>query len=218
MALRGNATPMSTLSPAVADIIRQYAPTAATVLGNVLLPGAGGMIAGGLAKVAVDQLTPKGKVAVDVIGDKLGITKPTLERINAVVNASLEARPDAMFKEEVTKRLEQADGIVALRLAEMAHVEEMAKLDNADVADARVAYRAHRELTPPIISYILIIALIMYYAAGYLIEAPAANREFLAGGGKVLETLATAAVFFWVGSSRSSQRNGDALRGELAKR
>lgn len=123
------------LSPSVAETLRQYAPAAAAILGNLVAPGIGGVVAGGLAKVAADALSPKAEMAVEVLGSKLGVSKPTIERINSVVLDALETRPT-----DLERALQDADRVISVRLAEMAHAEEMGRIDNANVADARATF------------------------------------------------------------------------------
>lgn len=211
----------STFSPAVAKILRDYAPTAAAVLGNIVAPGAGGIIAGGLAKVAVEVLTPKAEMAVQEIGRKLGVDRPTIERINSVILDTVNGKPGAQAPTDLEADLREADQTIALRLAQMAHEEEMARLDHANTANARLHFAG--KLDWGMVGTGTATYLMGAFTLAAIMLGWVDLRDPLVAGvvgivvGHVMTWVGNQHSFYF-GSSSGSKRNGDAVRAVATER
>ncbi len=184
------------LPPKVLSAIKQWAPFVGTAL--AVVPG------GQIPAAAINIIAS----AIDVKPDE----KPeiTIQRIGTKVLDVMDGKDPSMSPQMLETKLASVDPDV-FRI-QMEERVEVAKIDLQNTLNARAMQITTSSRMPAAVTLILLLATIAYYAAAYFVVIPPENTRLIDGGGKVLETLTTAAVFFWVGSSIGSKRNADAVR------
>lgn len=142
-------------------------------------------LAGAAPALGAALAGPAGGVVGAVIADKLGVAATP-----AAVARQIEADPDAM--------------------ARLAEVEaDLAKAAMADTQDARQAHKGH--WLPPALTLGLVAAVAALTAALFFLNIPAENRDMLNFALGNFFGWASAAIAYWIGSSRGSAEKQDIL-------
>lgn len=198
----------------VMAVIRAAAPTVGGILGSAIpIPGVGTALGAAAANLAVDAL-----------GRALGV-EPKPEAINAriekdlaVINAN---GSGALVKQaDLNLALHRADDIAIAKINANLQVAQM-QADNADRANARDHFANKRDWGQIATgaSNVIMVGFTLWSVLTGLVDL----KDPLVTGfigiviGHVFGWYGGQNNFFY-GSSKGSQRNGDALRNELAKR
>lgn len=150
---------------------------------------------------------PLAGIAVSALGNALGMSDATQEKVTAVLQSG------QMTSDQIAS-VKQAE--LALKQHESDNGFKFAELDVRDRESARAMQTANKSLTPEILSWIIVVG--FFALNGWLIYDgnPSALSEVILG--RIQGTVDTAfgiVLAFWLGSSRASQSK-DATISDLA--
>lgn len=154
-----------------------------------------------LLKVFVDDKTGEvAKKAADVVRTIGGSSDPNEAHL------AITSDPEKLM----AMKVQLADLALRWEEARLRGVIDMARADDADRAGARAAQAAAAERGSPLAWGAAVTSLVVlgaFVSSGYFLATrpvPEGSFQLVVGYFETIKTLATAAVFYWVGSSRGS--------------
>jgi hypothetical protein len=163
----------------IQTILKQVAPTVATAL-----------------------LGPLGGVAIGAIGNVLGVSEPTQEKIAAAIQQGQMTPEQVTALKELELKFKADEAERGFRYAELAY---------KDTADARSLAASTHAITPAILTWVVVVLCLGLEGSMIFGFTPKGLDDIVLG--RVMGTLDSALMLvlgFWFGSSHGSQ-NKDAL-------
>ena len=161
------------------SLIKQVAPTVATAL-----------------------LGPMGGVAIGALGNVLGVSEPTQEKIAAAIQQGQMTPEQVTALKELELKFKAEEAERGFRYAELAY---------KDTADARSLAASTHAITPAILTWVVVVLCLGLEGSMIFGFTPKGLDDIVLG--RVMGTLDSALMLvlgFWFGSSHGSQ-NKDAL-------